>query len=141
MASPQDATEVVPYLTSAATIVFIQSWLKEHRVYQQFVAAFPGADKYAHWIVAAVMSLAAATGIHWVWDGSWNDFVSGHGVSVTITIPMASVVLHGLSDWFKVYVLQSTIYNTVTTKQAALRQEVAVERPLVVDPTKLPAKP
>jgi hypothetical protein len=104
--NPNDATEVVPYLTSSATIVFIQKWLKSREFYQKFVAAFPGADKYAHWFVAGIMSLIAAAGIHYVWTGSLNE-----GGQLVLTIPAVGVIIHGLSDVFKVYILQHTIYE------------------------------
>lgn len=103
----QDQTEVVPFLTSAATIVYLQKWLKTRNLYVQFVKAFPGADKYAHWFVAGLMSLVTAAGIHAVWDGTLTS-----GGKLTIEIPSALLLLHGLSDWFKVYVLQATIYDS-----------------------------
>ena len=49
-------TTVLPYLTSAATIAYIQKWMKDTENYQRFVKAFPGADVYAHWFAAAIMS-------------------------------------------------------------------------------------
>lgn len=102
-----DATEIVPYLTSAATIVFIQKWLKTRTTYQQFVKAFPGADKYAHWLVAGVMSLVAAAGIHYTWSGTLHD-----GGILMITVPKLIDIFHGLSDFFKVYILQHTIHGS-----------------------------
>lgn len=101
-----DATEVVPYLTSAATIVYIQKWLKNKDVYKRFITAFPTADKYAHWFVAGIMSLVASAGIHYVWTGS----LSGGGKFV-IDVPPIIVVLHGISDWYKVYILQHFGYE------------------------------
>lgn len=99
--NPQDATEVVPYLTSAATIVYIQKWLKTKDVYQRFIAAFPTADKYAHWLVAGILSLLASTGIHYTWEGSLVN-----GSVLTFNIPTLMTLIHGTSDWFKVYILQ-----------------------------------
>lgn len=112
MMNPNDATEVVPYLTSAATIVYIQEWLKQRQVYAQFVQAFPGTDKWAHWAVAGVMSLVAAAGIHWVWTGSLTN-----GGVLTIQIPDLTTVAHGVADWFKVYVLQHTVYKMMREPQ------------------------
>lgn len=107
MVNPQDATEVVPYLTSAATIYFLQKQLKELQVYQTFIRAFPGADKWGHWFVAGVMSLAASTGIHMVWNcggcSKWDPVAGGVG---QISLPGIPAMLHGVSDWWKVYVLQ-----------------------------------
>jgi len=106
MINPSDATEVVPYLTSAATIVYVQKWLKTRQPYQQFVAAFPGADKYAHWVIAGTASLVVAAGIHITWN--WDAL---HGGAFSGTIPDLMTILHGLGDWFKVYVLQHTVYE------------------------------
>lgn len=106
MITPTDATEVVPYLTSAATIVAIQKWLKTTEFYAKFVAAFPGADKYAHWIVAGVSSIIAAAGIHLTWN--WSATAGG---TFSGTVPSVLDMLHGLADFFKVYILQHTIYE------------------------------
>jgi hypothetical protein len=65
--TPGDATEVVPFLSSAATIAFLQKMLKQTQPYAQFVQAFPGADKWAHRTFAAVASLFVALGIHLTW--------------------------------------------------------------------------
>lgn len=107
MVNPNDATEVVPYLTSAATIVAIQKWLKTQAVYAKFVAAFPGADKWAHWTVAAISSLSVAMGIHAVYN--WNTETGGQ---IIFTIPGLIVLLHGAGDFFKVFILQHTIYES-----------------------------
>lgn len=104
--NPNDATEVVPYLTSAATIVYIQKFLKSRQIYASFVKAFPGADKWAHWFMAGLMSLVAAAGIHWAWSGTLTE-----GGTLTIMVPTLAAIVHGVSDWFKVYILQHTIYG------------------------------
>ena len=106
--NPQDATEVVPYLTSAATIVYIQKFLKSRQAYATFVHTFPGADKYAHWFMAGTMSLIASAGIHAVWNGSLTE-----GGTITIAVPTLLTMLHGTSDWFKVYILQHTVYSAI----------------------------
>src|SRR5258708_30818538 len=104
---PHDVNEVVPFLTSAATVAFVQKWLKTTQPYATFIKAFPGSDKYAHWCVAGIGSLIAATGIHltWNWDMTAGGTFSG-------TIPSAWILLHGISDWFKVYILQHTVYES-----------------------------
>jgi hypothetical protein len=126
MVSPQDATEVVPYLSSAATIYFIQKFLKEREVYQRFVGAFPGADKWGHWFIAAVMSMVAAAGIHVVWTCSlcsvWDP---NKGGTALITIPSIGDMVHGLSDWWKVYILQQAMHEVSNPKGAqAIRSTV-----------------
>lgn len=126
MINPNDATEVVPYLTSAATIVAIQKWLKTRGAYAQFVTAFPLADKYVHWLVAGTGSLVAATGIHMVWN--W-DLI--HAGTFSGTIPSVLDMLHGLGDWFKVYILQHTVYEA--THQPPYQ-------PAVKDPPLVPAQ-
>lgn len=107
--NPADATEVVPYLTSAATIIYIQKWLKTRDVYRRFITAFPAADKYGHWLVAGVMSLVAAAGIHYTYIGTLET-----GGQLVFNIPAFTVIIHGISDWFKVYILQHFGHDLVT---------------------------
>lgn len=109
MVNPADATEVVPYLTSAATIVYIQKWMKQKDVYKRFVKEFPGADRYAHWLMAGIMSLVAAAGIHYTWTGNLTD--GGH---IAIDIPNLTTIGHGISDWFKVYILQHLAHDVTS---------------------------
>lgn len=110
MVTPGDATEVVPYLTSAATIVALQKYLKTLDLYQRFVQAFPGADKYGHWFVAGICSLTAAAGIHVAWN--WTAIAGGTAV---FTIPPVMAMIHGLADFWKVFILQHTVYEATTT--------------------------
>ena len=113
----QDATEVVPYLTSATTIYFIQKLLKQTNGYQAFVKIVPGADKWAHWLFAGLASLIASTGIHLVWSctgcAAWDPVNGGVG---QIAIPGIPALLHGVSDWWKVYVLQQTVHEIAKPK-------------------------
>src|SRR5262245_31717697 len=109
MAGPADVTEVVPYLTTAATIVYIQKWLKTKTTYGSFVKAFPGADKWAHRFVGGVGAFIMALGIHMTWN--WNADTGG---AAHFTIPGLIDMFHGVSDWFKVYILQHTIYESTT---------------------------
>lgn len=104
--TPQDASEVVPFLTSAATIAFLQKMLKQTQPYAQFVQAFPGADKWAHRTFAAVASLLVAAGIHITWN--WN---AASGGAFSGTLPSLLDALHGLGDFWKVYILQHTVYS------------------------------
>jgi len=106
---PQDATEVVPYLTTAATIVYIQKWLKTKPAYAGFVKAFPAADKWAHRFVGGVGAFIMALGIHLTWNWSMDTGGAAH-----FTIPSLWSMIHGGSDWFKVYILQHTIYESTT---------------------------
>ncbi len=103
-----EASEVVPYLTSAATIAYIQKWLKTTDYYMRFVKAFPGADVYAHWFMAGLMSLIAAVGIHWTYTGTLAA-----GGTITLAVPPLVTLLHGMADWFKVYILQHFAHDTV----------------------------
>lgn len=107
-----DAGQVSSFLTSAATIVALQKFLKTRDFYQQFVKAFPGSDKYAHWLIAGISSIVAAAGIHIVWN--WDLL---HGGQATATIPDLSSMVHGVTDWFKVYIMQHTIYEATTHKE------------------------
>jgi hypothetical protein len=106
--TPDNLVTGAPYLASAATVVQLQKWLKTRAFYQRFVTAFPGADKWAHWAFAAAASLISAVGIHIAVD--WNMV---HGGVITATIPNLQNILHGLWDWFTVYILQHTIYEAV----------------------------
>lgn len=102
-----DATEVVPYLTSAALIMFAQRALKGFAWYQNFVRAMPGADKWAHRIVAGAGSLIAALGIHVAFTG---DILTGG--TFQGTYPNIFEMLHGLGDWVKVFALQQWAYDS-----------------------------
>jgi hypothetical protein len=119
MVNPQDATEVVPYLTSAATIYFIQQQLKQLAAYRTFVQTFPGADKWAHWLVAGLMSAGAAAGIHIVWTCSlcsvWDPNKGGDAL---VHVPSVFDLMHGLSDWWKVFVLQQATYRMADGRPA-----------------------
>lgn len=115
MTNPNDATEVVPFLTSAATIVYIQKWLKHREVYQRFVAAFPGADKWAHWLAAGIMSAITAAGIHFVWNCTGcQTWTPENGGIAQIQIPGVVAMIHGLADFWKVYILQHFGHDAVS---------------------------
>lgn len=107
MVNPSDASEIAPLLTSAATIVFAQKMLKQWQPYARFVQAFPGADRWAHWLVAGLGSLVASLGIHWAY--TWSVAAGG---TVTFTIPGFADLAHGFLDWFKIYILQHTVYES-----------------------------
>jgi hypothetical protein len=94
-------SDTIPVISSALTIVYIQKWLKQRQFYAKFVKAFPGADKYAHWIAAGIMSAVFAAGIHYTWM-----YDADSGGQVVISIPAVNAVVHGLIDWFKVYIIQ-----------------------------------
>lgn len=126
---PAEATEVVPYLTSAATIAYIQKWLKTTDVYTRFVKAFPGADQYAHWFTAGIMSLIAAVGIHWTWTGSLTE-----GGTLTFAVPSLIVMLHAIADWFKVYILQHFAHDTVKRADSTTENTINAQGSVVVMP-------
>lgn len=109
--NPQDASEVVPYLTSAAMIYFAQKFLKTTPPYAAFVAAMPGAAKWAHRTVALIGSVIAAVGIHYTYNGTLQA-----GGVLTFTIPGAWDMLHATWDVVKVYVLQQYAYDTTKPK-------------------------
>ncbi len=128
--TPQDATEVVPFLSSAATIYFLQKRLKQTQVYQQFIQAFPGADKWGHWFIAGVMSLAASAGIHIVWTcGLCSVWDPNKGGTALITVPSLADMVHGLSDWWKVYILQQSMHEMSNPKDQIVRREVVLAPP------------
>ncbi len=105
--TPQDATEVVPYLTSAAIIVYVQQWLKTRDLYATLEHNFPGAAKWTHRMVAAVGAGGMAIGIHvtFMGDASTGWHFSG-------TIPDVWTMLHAIGDFGKVYVLQQYMYDS-----------------------------
>lgn len=134
MISPNDATEVVPYLTSAATIVYVQKWLKTRPAYQAFIKALPGADQWAHWIVAGVASFVASLGIHVVWN--WDVIKGGQAV---FTIPGFWELMHGASDWFKIYVLQATLYDLKHRSWVEGTSPSQTQQPVIIIPGSTPA--
>jgi hypothetical protein len=99
-------SEVVPYFSSAIAIVKIQQKLKALEAYQKFVHAFPGADKWAHWAIAAAGSLVAALGIGIIWD-----YDPAKGGLLTLQIPALAVLGHRLWDFVVVYLFQDFGYE------------------------------
>jgi hypothetical protein len=99
-------------LVSSALIFYLQQWLKERAPYQAFVTAMPGADKWAHRIVAGLCALVAAAGIHYTFDGacSFTDGCRG-----TFSIPDGWTVLSGIWEWAKVYIGQQALYDITRT--------------------------
>ncbi len=108
---PSHTTEVVPYLASSGSIMYLQRCLKGHPLYQRFVAAFPGADKWAHRFIAAVGALIAAVGIGYTFD--WTAAAGGQ---VLITIPNLTALRHGLWDFSVVYLFQQGWYDATIAK-------------------------
>ncbi len=100
------ATEVVPYFTSAAAIVYIQKIMKGHALYAKFVAVFPGADKWAHRFVAAFWALWTALGLHFVYEGDPDV-----GYHLHLITPAVTAMLHGIGDFGKLYLLQHVVYD------------------------------
>lgn len=125
-----DASEVVPYLTSAATIAYVHKWLKTTDYYTRFVSAFPGADRYAHWFTAGIMSLVAAVGIHWTYTGTLST-----GGTITFAIPPLVTLLHGMADWFKVYILQHFAHDTVKRADSVTQNTVNAQGSVLVVPS------
>lgn len=117
-----DANEVVPYLGAAATIVFIQRWMKTQPWYSTTIQKMPGADKWAHRAVAAVGAFIAAIGIHISFAGDWMT-----GWTFKGSIPDIWTLLHAFSDWFKVYVLQQYAYDS-TRKPEPMHHDISVEQ-------------
>lgn len=103
---PNDVSEVVPYLSSSATIVYVQRYLKSKQFYKNIVAEIPLADRYIHRAIAVTGALITAIGIHITFTGSILKGYDG-----TFHIPNLWDLLHGLGDFFKVFILQQTIYD------------------------------
>lgn len=110
MPNAGDTTEVVPYLTSAGLVVYAQKWMKTRPLYTTLVEQFPGANKWAHRLVAALGATIAALGIHVSFAGDYQSGWTFHG-----SIPDLWTMVHAGSDWVKVYVLQAIVYDA--TKQ------------------------
>jgi len=104
--NPNAASEVVPFLTSGALIMYAQRWLKSRENYMKLVQAIPMADKWIHRIVAATGAFVAAIGIHVTFAGTFDAGWTFHG-----TIPNGWELLHGAGDVVKVYILQQLSYD------------------------------
>lgn len=122
-AAQQSSNELVPYMSSAAAIMYAQRALKAVEAYQRFVKAFPGADKWAHRVVAGLGSLVAALGIGYTLD--YNVLTGGQMI---VKIPALTVLLHGLKDFVVVYLFQQTLYDSTKQPPPILVSEVTVER-------------
>ena len=102
----EQATEIVPFLTTAALIVYAQKWLKSTGLYGAFVEKMPGADKWAHRLVASIGALWTALGLDFAYDGSGDA-----GYTFRLITPATVTMLHGLGDFAKVYVMQQVVYD------------------------------
>lgn len=92
-----DANLVITQMTAGAGCAYLLQLLQKW-------AKIPWITEHTHAIniaARAVMSGAAALGISSVWSP-----VDGGGHTLTITIPSAMVILHGLWMWFGQYALQ-----------------------------------
>lgn len=110
-----DGGEVKPFLIGSALIVLTQDALKSQATYQKFVAAFPGADKWAHRFVAFSGSLLTGAGIHVVYTGS---LLAGGHLSADLP-PLADMLanlLHDGSDVGGVFVLQQMLYRLLSAR-------------------------
>lgn len=103
-----------PYLITGGLIVYAQRWMKSFQWYQQFVKAVPGADRWAHRIVAAVGSLLGALGIVLTWQG---DPLTGW--TVTAAVPALSVLLRGGLNFLVTFGTQQIIYDMTRTRPGA----------------------
>ena len=126
MVNPSDATEVVPFLTSAAVIVYIQKFLKSSSLtsdmYAKYVAMVPGADKWAHRIIAGIGSFIAALGIHMTFAGDFS-----HGWNFAGTIPNGWELLHASADFIKVFALQQWAYDS-SRRPEAMHHDISTEQ-------------
>lgn len=104
-------SEIVPYLSGAASVMYVQRWMKTRAVYQRFVREFPVADRYAHLLIASIGSLVVAVGIGYKWD--WTPAAGG---GLYIAVPAWEVLRHGAWDWFNVFVLQQGWYDATRTR-------------------------
>ena len=104
--SQAGASEVVTFLSSPLFIVYLQKFLKTTDAYGAFVKAVPGADKWAHRIVAGLGALIVGVGIHVTFDGDAMTGWTFHG-----TIPNLWTLLHGFYDVVRVFALQQWFYD------------------------------
>jgi len=116
--SGEQATEIVPYLTTSLAIVYIQkamkySWLTRS-AYDSFVSHVPGADKWAHRLVAAVGALWVALGLHFVYEGAPDV-----GYQFHLITPAVTSMLHGVGDFVKVFLLQQGMYDATQKGKVA----------------------
>lgn len=102
----EPSTEIVPYLTTAALIVYLQKYLKTFQFYDWIVKQIPGADKWAHRSVALFWAIWTALGLHFVYEGTADT-----GWEFHLITPAVSTMLHTTGDAIKVFVLQQVIYD------------------------------
>lgn len=100
------ATEIVPYFTMGAIIVYVQKTMKTYALYDRFVRKFPGADKWAHRAVSAFWALWSALGLHFVYEGTADT-----GYSFHLITPAVSSMLHSGGDFIKLFVMQQVLYD------------------------------
>ncbi len=100
-----------PFLVTGALIVYAQRWMKSFDWYQAFVKVVPGADRWAHRLVAGVGALIGALGI-----GITTKGAADVGWSVVVTIPAAAALLHGCWNFLLTFGSQQVIYDMTRTR-------------------------
>lgn len=93
----QDATSLLTSQIAAAAacsylLNLLQKWSKTPWITEH--------TTLLNGMVRAVLAFAATVGIGWAWTSTGDN---GH--ALTITIPSAMVLLHGLWHWFSQYAL------------------------------------
>lgn len=109
-ASNDDPSPLRSMTLSAIAIVYVQKWMKRRAWFQRFIVAFPGANKYAHRVVAATGALLTMAGVHYTFAGTLLG-----GATYTIQLPplqqMISALLHSSVDFGGIFGLQQVIYD------------------------------
>ena len=106
------AGEVPTYLGSAMVIMYVQRAIKSREWYQAFVKAVPGADKWAHFLVAALGSLAAVGLTYKL------DYDAAKGGTVVLNLPALGAALHALKDFLFTYGSQQVLYESTRKPEA-----------------------
>lgn len=97
--------ELPTYFGSAMAIVYAQRALKSRAFYQAFVKAVPGADKWAHRLVAVVGSLAAVGLV------AKFDYDPNTGGQMLLNLPPLAALAHALKDFLFTYGGQQVLYD------------------------------
>lgn len=103
------------------------AWLSTHIIeWLKRASWFPLLNSGSDWLnrlASVFMALVNATGIHYVVTGSAVE-----GGTITITIPMLSVVVSGLLTWLGQFAMQEGLYQaTLKTPERVVKTSSNVD--------------
>lgn len=126
-------TDFSTYAIVSGLVMYAQKYMKSFNIYQAVVKAVPGADKWAHRVIALLGSLIGAAGIAYAF--SYDPQTGG---SLLITLPSAAVAAAGLKSAAVLYLGQQFAYDATRTRDTNIDMVVKSPAPTVVVAAEVP---